>query len=363
MVPEESDEKMLYWAMIVHLFVCETACKAWSPRPHQEQIDTYLAIIESQELYRLHPYSVYVRQPTVTFGRLSSHSRVYFLFQSFIEIIVLTCTEAHLQGTLHTLDDYLFWSERTLIDYCKRVRKEIWTPKKLFAVPIELQTMNYCINQMKRGLDSLKDQLACFMYCAYRRLNSPKMELLYSITALRTVRSSSRDMYPLYFLDAIIPFLSQVIELLITSCNFKLTDHLLAIAMFHCVKLQHLVPADALPRLNNAKGQLSMFFAEWGVNIYERSHYALKKIDMKWKFKINAYDFEEYPGMVEPGVEVYASQFPHNIISDLSRLKLISKKVKKWNDRALEFITDSSGKQMALDQRTNIYKLIQKFTH
>lgn len=213
----------------------------------------------------------------------------------------------------------------------------VWDGAKLFDIPDSMATIefrnyqnnhNYLASMLESSANSQK-------YLANR-----KEEVQNHLATMPTFDEITRVIKgddvnaKLRMLSEVVP----MIDTFVTLRKFKQARHLMAVAMYHLVKIRQNLEPKERSGLNHLQASLSGRFAHYGIAIVQGTH---SKIEQHHNFKPTQNDaFVELTGLIEDGLEIYESQFPIEYADSFSGAKKILKRARSWNNRALELSVD-----------------------
>lgn len=140
--------------------------------------------------------------------------------------------------------------------------------------------------------------------------------------------------------------LSDMTNTYMSMRNYKQALHLLSIAMHYSVKMRRELPPERRYVMNEPQSCFSHMFASFGYSMFEGCCGKLEKSSTYAPTQNLSYS--ELTGLMEPGVELYTSQFPYEHPDNYVDAKKVIKKALAWNNRSIELATESpeSKKQL-----------------
>lgn len=341
--PEDSEEYIKYFAMRAHVWNAEGqqyVIGGLRSQVKEEHLQLFMNNITLLEPYKMRPICI---------------------FPYLDAILLLCCYYGHTdRDSMRKVDDFIFKAEDALEEYEKNVKEEILLPEKLFEVPSYLRTKQFVLYHESRDMKTTRKLMAYYLFNSYYELNRRDKKLKYAVPSLQMIGDYNGDVEASYFAKFGMNLLLRAIDIILDDGRLKQADHLLAIAMYHCVRLQSKLPQNEIAQLTNVKGLLSFRYARWGLIVFNVSAKYLRGFPAETAPLINHTEFEEVTELMEPGVEIYLNQFPHCAITDPSEIIELLKRAKTWNGRALEQAKDTTWTAATLQQRGKIDRYMEE---
>lgn len=139
-----------------------------------------------------------------------------------------------------------------------------------------------------------------------------------------------------------ISFVCCFLETLLLNNNFKQLDHCLAGVMFRTVKYRRSLPESERRKVSTMQARVAMYFTMWGAII---AYTSIQRFRTGELHPINNEPYEEIQTFKEPGVQVYAHQFPINLVATPEEVVPIIKRVKAWDKRTAELFAEGDEKE------------------
>lgn len=333
-----SDDYIRLMGMRASMWYIEAMCSPWVQKPIESLTAALERRVQAIEEFRMHKYCIL----------------------AFLQLDFMLCVIKNLQGFYTKYNNELLALEKLMDDYEKNATEPMWEPIKSFNISPEQRTERFDKYQSVLGLEYLQEQMAPQLYVIYQNHPEPQKQLRYALRVLKQKTPENRETNPFEFLTDVIFVIQNIIDLLLFEGRFKQVDHLLAIAMNNCVKLQTLLPKSQIKTLNETKSKLCFFYAAWGVEIFERSAKEIYNLSRPVRGVIDNTGFIEMIDLMEPGVDIYANQFPIDIVKTHEELSSIVHRAKRWNSRGIDFAPYESLKA-GLNKQSAIIKELMDF--
>lgn len=155
-----------------------------------------------------------------------------------------------------------------------------------------------------------------------------------------------------YLMDTIDPFskytrlseMSVVVEVIWKGHRLKQLDHCLAGLMFHTVNYRRSLPDHQRHTVSKIQAKLSNAFLHWGFIIAFES---MKQIAGEKFAIVDNRTYEEIEEFNESGVEIYAHQFPIDLVKTPEALEKVIKRCKAWYKRSRDLLKEAKEENVA----------------
>lgn len=220
------------------------------------------------------------------------------------------------------------------IDADLKFLEAAWNSSKLFEISCEEQSTDFIQYQKSHNIEVLFGAIP-EMYETQHMNNIKRAkestEFLPKMIDLAAKKLKSNNLIENF---EAIRYFKEISVITIDCFQFKQTQHILSVAMFNLVKIRQNLPIEQRSALNELQAAVSHGFASYGVAFVSGS--ITKKLHGD-KYCIPAHPFYiEMTDLIEPGMEVYSSQYPNEYVENLLQMKKILKKALAWNKRSIE---------------------------
>lgn len=211
---------------------------------------------------------------------------------------------------------------------------QVWDGPKLFKISSRAQSTDFIEYQKIHNINALMiafKEMAKEMILSSRKEIKNRQEPIHTMIDIALNKLKSNDLMD--NLEAI-GILRNMYLSSISNLQFKQAQHFLAIAMYNLVKIRRSFPMTERSKLNEHQAILSNEYTNYAIFLVAAS---LEKVNTGHNELLSANpDYVEMTDFVEPGLEIYSSQYPTDYVEDPLLLKKILKKALAWNKRSIE---------------------------
>lgn len=222
----------------------------------------------------------------------------------------------------------------------KNLGNNCWDGAKTFGVSNDEASHAFTQYQNEHTLNVFREQFISMKFTALKKIMDQREKAIADLPCnteiIKMIKSEDLEtkIKGLEWLDS-------KGNLLITEENFKQANHVVAVAIYHSVKIRRNLPPDSRTTMDTIQCDLSGTFSQVGELIIDMALMRKRMGGLGEFFDGFVKEkFVELTELVEDGIEAYANQFPNELPKTYREMKPILKRAISWNKRAISLCTD-----------------------